>query len=165
MTKKTEIETGVKTAEADGKRTRTTRKKVYERVRETALPAELHAHFKGDDYDLKLVRWSINGQEDYRYLNRRIQEGYEFVTADELPDWFKGATTMIDTRTRQGLVITGDLCLMKVDSDLRNSRRKLYQGLADKEVASVDIHVLEKKGLRNLGTKDTILRREPKFQD
>jgi hypothetical protein len=54
---------------------------------------------------------------------------------------------------------------MKIDSDLRNSRRKAYQEDTDREVASVDVHVLEKKGFRNLGSKSKILLREPRFQE
>lgn len=146
-------------------RGRTQRKKVYERVRESILPKELHDYFKTDNWDLKLVRWSIEGNEDYRYLNRREKEGYEFVTVDELPDWYKNSVNCIDTRLRKGLVIMGDVCLMKVDTDLRNSRRKVYQDLADQQVQSVDVHVLEKKGFRNTGSKTQVVHREPKFQD
>jgi hypothetical protein len=144
---------------------RTARKKVYERVKETSIPQELHDYFAKDNYDLKLVRWSLNGEEDYRYLTRRENEGYEYVTAAELPEEMQRGVRVIDTKTQLGLVTVGDLCLMKIDKDLRNSRRKFFQELTDQEVASVDVHVLEKKGLRNLGTKSKVIMREPSFKE
>lgn len=141
------------------------RKKVYERVRESALPDALREHFKKSGYDLKLVRWSLNGDEDYRYLNRREREGYEFVQVSELPDWYLKSVRSIDTKSRTGLITLGDLCIMKIDTDLRQSRRKFYQDEADREVDSVDVHVLEKKGFRNLGSKSKVMMREPSFAE
>ena len=62
-----------------------------------------------------------------------------------------------------GCVTVGDLCLMKIDSDLRNSRRKFFQDETENHINAVDIHVLEKKGFRNLGTRTKVLTREPTF--
>lgn len=157
----TKVETPA-VAEAKG---RTPRKKVYERIRENKLPQELHDFFKRDNYDIKLVRWSLQGEEDYRYLNRREREGYEFVTEAEIPKALLNGLRVLNTKSRAGLVTVGDLCLMKIDCDLRNSRRRAYQEDTDREVSAVDIHVLEKKGFRNLGTKTKTVYREPSFQE
>lgn len=161
MTKKNET---TKTEEITAKRT--PRKKVYERVREGDIPVELIEHFKEDTYDLKLIRFLMQGEEDYRYLYSREREGYEFVKASEIPKQFMNGLTTVNTKTHQGLVTMGDLCLMKIDSDLRNSRRKFFQDETDRHVASVDIHVLEKKyGLINQGTRSKVMMREPAFQE
>jgi hypothetical protein len=141
------------------------RKKTYERIRESAIPDELVEHFKKDNYDLKLVRFMLQGAEDYRYLYRREREGYEFVQASEIPEKFKAGLSEMDTKSHQGLVTVGDLCLMKIDSDLRNSRRKYFQDETESHINAVDIHVLEKRGFRNLGTRTKVLTREPTFQE
>lgn len=141
------------------------RKKVYERINQSTLPEELIAHFKKDNYDLKTVRWAQQGDEDYRYLNRREREGYEFVSANEVPQAMLKGLRTIDTKSHAGLLIMGDLCLMKIDCDLRNSRRRSYQQDTDREVASVDVNILEKKGFRNLGTKSKVIYKEPSFQE
>jgi len=161
MTKET------KTKSTDETKTegRTPRKKVYTRVREGEIPASLIEHFKADNYDLKLVRYLIQGDEDYRYLYRREREGYEFVTPEEIPAKHMAGLQVLNTKNHQGLVTMSDLCLMKIDCDLRNSRRKSFQDETDRHVNSVDIHVLEKKGFRNLGTKSKIMTREPTFQE
>lgn len=165
--KETNIDaTAVSTPEvAKETRKRSARKKVYERVVESDLPEDLVKLFKKDNYDLKLIRWSLHGEEDYRYLTQREKEGYEFVTASELPDWFIGSVRLMDTKGRQGMVILGDLCLMKIDSDLRQSRTDAYQEDTDRQVEAVDMNVMEKKGFRNLGTKSKVMLKEPSFQE
>ena len=161
----TDIKKANTTQDTASTKGRVPRKKVYERVIESELPADLVKHFKKDNYDLKLIRWSLLGEEDYRYLTRREKEGYEFVKADELPQSFLSSVRTIDTKGRQGMVIMGDLCLMKIDSDLRKSRTASYQDESDKQIAAVDINILEKKGFRNLGTRSKIMMKEPTFQE
>lgn len=153
------------TTETEAPRGRTGRKKVYERVRETQIPDKIQEMFRKNNYELRSVRWALNGVEDYRSLYRREQEGYEFVKADELPEWYLKQIRIEDTRARNGLVTIGDLCLMKIDIDLRNSRRDYYNDQADAEVKAVNINVLEKKGFKNLGTRSKTMLREPTFSD
>jgi hypothetical protein len=152
-------------APAVKEKARATRKKVYERVVESKIPDELEKLFNKDGYDLKLIRWSIHGDEDYRYLSQREKEGYEYVTAKELPDWFLNTVRIVDTKGRTGMVILGDLCLMKIDSDLRKSRTAAYEQDTRDQLSAVDINVLEKKGFRNLGTKSRVMMKEPTFQE
>jgi hypothetical protein len=141
------------------------RKKVYERINHSELPEDLVAHFKKDNYDLKSVRWASQGDVDYGYLNRREREGYEFVTEQEIPrNLLKGLLT-ISTKTHAGLLTMGDLCLMKVDCDLRNSRRRYYQANTDKEVAAVDNNLKDKTKFRNFGTSSKVIFKEPSFQE
>lgn len=140
------------------------RKKVYERIRETEIPENVISHFAKEEYELRWVRWLVNGVEDYKNLSHREKEGYEFVTADELPKSYLSSIKVTDSINRPGLVTYGDLCLMKVDKDLRKSRQKYFDGEADSQIDSVNIHVLEKKGFINQGTKTKVSLKEPSFQ-
>ena|ERR1700761_8750248 len=153
------------TKRADDTRQRPARKKVYERRDETQIPQEIVDLFAKDDWELKLIRWSIAGKEDLKNLGARDRDGYEFVSARELPDWYLKQISLSDTSTYKGLVTMGDLCLMKVDKDLRKSRQKYFENLAREELAAVDVNVLEKKGFKNLGTRSKVLQREPTFSD
>lgn len=141
------------------------RRKVYERVREAQIPQDVIDRFKRDGYDLRLVRWQVNGVEELSYLAHRENEGYEFVEAKELPESYLKRLRLHDTRGRPGLVTMGDLCLMKIDSELRKSRQDYFAKEADQEVEAVNVHVLEKKGFRNLGTRSRVVMREPTFSD
>lgn len=161
--------TGEQESEAPASRfkaARPMRRKTYERVSETHIPQNVVDSFAKDDYELRWIRWSINGEEDYRYLARRENEGYEFVQMSELPSSFLAGLRIQDTRTRKGLVTSGDVCLMKVDKDLRNSRRQYFNQETDAEVAAADIYTISKrKGFIDLGSSSKISTgKEPRFQ-
>lgn len=163
-----EDEVEVQAEKSTRNRERPRRRKVYERVSETEIPDDVKESFLKDDYELRWVRWAIGGDEDYRYLARREKEGYEFVTQDELPKSFLAGLRLQDTRVRKGLVTSGDLCLMKVDSDLRKSRIDYYSKATDAEVKAADVYTLVKNGkgaFRDLGSKSsTDVAKEPRFQ-
>jgi hypothetical protein len=163
--KDTDIQNEMIIEEESAPRGRPARRKVYERVRSTMIPEAIKQHFAKRGYDLRLVRWSVGGVEDQRSLTTRENEGYEFVDAKELPDNYLKQLRLADTRSRNGLVTMGDLCLMKIDSELRQSRRDYFADETKAEMDAVDVHVLEKKGFRNLGTRSKVIMREPTFSD
>ena len=145
---------------------RAKRRKVYERVSETVIPDEVHEHFKKEGYDLRLVRYVIRGVEEYSRLSRREREGYEFVTKKELPDFYKKVVREVNSSIAKGMVTINDLVLMKIDTDLRNSRRDYFRKLTDDQINAVNINVLKSKGFRDTGTKSKLItRREPTFDD
>lgn len=170
MKKETTVVDNPKTAEAAAPSSgpRKARRKVYERVREAQIPDDVVEYFKKDNYDLKFIRWCINGTEDYRYLSRRVNEGYEFVTKDELPPGYLQFLRVRDTGSVNGLVTNGgDLCLMKIDADLRKSRQEFYEQRTQDELAAVDLNVtMGRKGYITRGTKSRVTTgKEPTFQD
>lgn len=142
------------------------RKKVYERQLETDIPQYVRDLFFKDDYALTFIRWSLEGEEDYRYLSARENEGFEFVKASELPEEYLRSLRVMDARARKGMVISGDCVLMKVDVDLQRSRQEYYEDLTKQQQDAVDINVISKrKGFINTGSKRTVSHREPTFQD
>lgn len=143
------------------------RKKTYERVRRTQIPEELQDHFRKTGYEVRPIRYMVTGVEELSYLATRENEGYEFVTVQELPEWFLKSIRQVDTKTRQGLVTIGDTCLMKIDIDLRNSRRDFFADVTRQENDAVDEFTSGKKaGFRNIGSKkQTIVNREPTYRD
>lgn len=147
-------------------RTRPTRKKVYERVLEMEIPQYVRDIFQKDNYYLSYIRWSLEGEEDYRYLSARENEGFEFVKVDELPPDFLKTLRVYDSRARKGMVIAGDCVLMKIDNDLLQSRKDYYEEMTRQQGEAVDINVIAKrKGFKNLGSKTKVAHREPTFQD
>lgn len=166
MTKKDDTKIVEATEEVSQGRTRPQRRKTYQPVRDTQVDVGLVEHFAKQGYDLKLIRWAVHGEEDYRYLARRVKEGYEFVHKSEIPAEYKASLMDVDARTFNGMVTMGDVCLMKIDQDLRESRRQHYQNVTDTEIESVDLHVIgRKKGFLTQGTRTKVSMREPSFQD
>jgi len=142
---------------------RTSRKRVYEQVRETDVPDYVKTHFAKDGWELKLVRWKSGGEANDRHLSRREKEGYEFVTADEVPEQYLTDVEISSTRGRKGLLTTGDLCLMKVDIDLRQSRTDYYNKKTDDQLDAVSIGTMERKGFKDLGSSSKVTMKEPTF--
>lgn len=132
-------------AEENFPRTRPARSKVYIRQRISEVPSEIVEFFKKRGYGVRYIKWSDNGVADYRYLGKREREGYEFVTAKEMPPDLIRTLQTVNINTVNGLLTNGaDLCLMKIDLDLRDSRNAYFSGLAEQEVSAAD--ALVKKG-------------------
>ncbi len=141
------------------------RKKVYERTRELMIPEDVIEHFRKENWELRLVRWQLDGKEDLKNLSYREREGYEFVELKELPKWYQARIRVEDTRQRQGVITIEDCCLMKIDTDLRKSRMAYWEKEADKEAEAVSMHVLERKGFKDTGSRSRVVMREPTFSD
>jgi hypothetical protein len=146
-------------------RERPKRRKVYERASNVSIPDELKNFYAKQGYELRFIRWSIHGEPDYRYLNKRVTEGYEFVTADEIPATMLKALRVVNNNVANGMITNGDdLCLMKVDSDLRRSRRKYFDDLTEQQISAVSANVTKRNGYFN-NSKSRVSMREPSFQD
>jgi hypothetical protein len=142
------------------------RKKTYERPRNTQIPMELQEHFRKTGFEVRPIRYIVAGVEELTYLANREAEGYEFVTVSELPEWYLKRIRQVDTKTRNGLITIGDCCLMKIDMDLRNSRRNYFAGVTEAENEAVDVHSYTKKNFRTAGSKkQTVIGREPTSRD
>lgn len=148
------------------KSTRPARKRVYEKVVETDIPQHVINAFAEDDYELRWIRFTIGGEVDIRNLSKREREGYEFVKPSELPQDFLAALKVQDTKERTGLVTSGDVVLVKVDTELRKSRADYYKNRTDEEYQAADIYnVASKKGFIATGSKSSVSHnKEPKFQ-
>jgi hypothetical protein len=146
-----------------GNRGRAKRKVKYEEVRETEVPREVQEKFLKEGWSLRFIRYYINGEPDYRYLNRREREGFEFVQLDELPEWYRDAFTVEDDRKRTGLLLSGDVVLAKAPVELIEDRRRYINNKTTAIVNAVDVNVLQRKGFVDLGSRSTINNREPEF--
>lgn len=151
--------------EENGDRKKPLRKKTYTRRLASVIPEWVQDEFRKNGYELKFVRFMLGGDEDYRNIAKREDEGYELVNSRELPQAYLDTLRIVDSKGRKGLVTYGDLCLMKVDVDLRNDRRRVYSEFTNQQLAAVDINVLEKKGFKNYGTHSKTVMREPTFGD
>lgn len=152
---------------AEGERKRPTRKVKYERIAQTTIPKDVKDMFLRDDWVLRWVRFQINGEEDYRGLGRRINEGFEFVTEKEVPQSFLARCQIQNTKNQKGLITSGDCVLMKADVNLIEDRKRYYEETTDREVSTADLFNLTRnKGFKDLGMKSKITYKEPtSFQD
>lgn len=144
------------------------RKKVYQPHQETKIPAETLKKFRDKGFELKLIRWSLGGQEDSRSLSRRTREGYVFVTRDELDrvdPLYSASFQERNTNVTNGVLVVGDSCLVKIAIEDREARREYYQEKSRNELNSVDANVISKKhDLINNNSSTKVSTREPTFR-
>ena len=139
------------------------RRKIYERVRTTDIPNYVRQHFLKNDYDVRWIRWSVHGEPDFRYLAMKEQEGYEFVHKDEVPKEYLRTLRVKDSSITTGLLTNGyDLCLMKIDVDLKKSRKEHFENETKYQLDSVNMNVKRGGIINNSRTRTTY--REPTFQ-
>lgn len=156
--------------EQESGRSRPKRKKTWERIRETEIPSDLVETFNKDGWHLRFIRFSVAGEPDLRYLSRREREGYEYVTQDEIVkygfDWYMDSFRLESTRTRSGLLVSGDTVLMKADLDLVKSRKRVLEAENKARYDAADVFtIIKKHGFRDLGSKSRVTHSEPGFQD
>lgn len=145
-------------------RARSKRKTTYERIKETDIPVEVIKEFHDNGWHLRFIRFMIDGRPDYRYLARREKEGFELVSLNEIPDWYKDAFSLEDDRHRKGMLVSGDVVLMKLPLEVLESRRQYFANETDAIVKAVDVNVLKGKGFLDLGSKSQVNYKEPSFQ-
>jgi len=165
MMGKKDKEKGEKKQREKESRVREERKKSYERKLYTDLPDGLIKYFKEQDLELALKRYRLGGQVEHTHLSRLEEEGWSFVTVSELPEEFKFFFHEEGYRgSRDDVLIRADMVLMKADVELVKSKKAYYDALAQRELESVDINVLQKKGFKDLGTKSSTSTSEPRFK-
>ena len=54
------------------------------------IPEGILSTFKDQGYHLGWLRVYLNGSEDYKAVGKKINEGWEFVTSDEVPEMTVG---------------------------------------------------------------------------
>mgnify|MGYP001258685197 CR=1 FL=1 len=76
------------------------------------------------------LRITLKGQEDYAHIGRKMQEGWQFVASDEVPEM--GATSIVRGEGRyKGAVCRGDIALGKIPTKLFQSRNAYYKNKSD----------------------------------
>jgi len=83
------------------------------------------------------VRDQIHGENDDKNVINRQRQGYEAVTADELPEGYH-FTTNEHRLVEGGVVRSGDCILMKVSLDIKQQREAYFDNKAKTLQASVD---------------------------
>ena len=77
------------------------------------IPEEVEARFSNDGMSLRWLRISVKGQDDISNIGKKQQQGWEFVTPDEVPEL--AITSFVRKEGRYtGTVCRGDLALAKL---------------------------------------------------
>ena len=82
------------------------------------IPEEVETRFLDLGIKLGWLRIYINGEEDYKAVGKKINEGWEFVTASEIPEMTIGYGYNKTTDRFENCIIRGDVALAKIPTDI-----------------------------------------------
>ena len=139
----------------------------FEEPNALAIPDHVQARFDSEGMALRWIRISIKGTDDISNVGKKLQEGWVFVTPDEVPEMSITSFVREDGRY-QGTVCRGDLALAKMPAGKVSAKRKFYENKADNMMQAVNAQLMNSSYSRmpiSNNSKTTVTKgRRPDFQ-
>ena len=140
----------------------------FEEPNQLQIPEAVEERYASEGISLGWLRITLKGQEDYAHIGRKMQEGWQFVASDEVPEM--GATSIVRDEGRyKGAVCRGDLALGKIPTGRIDARKAHYKNKADKLMDAVNSQLMgnnpSRMPISNTSKTQTIRGRTPKFQE
>jgi hypothetical protein len=82
------------------------------------IPSSLMENYKSQGYHLGWLRIYLKGNEDYKAVGQKMNEGWEFVTADEVPEMTKGYGYSKAGDRFDNCIVRGDVALAKIPTHI-----------------------------------------------
>ena len=141
---------------------------VFEEPDALHIPDTVKARFDADDMSLRWIRISVKGQDDITNVGKNQQQGWVFVTSDEVPEM--GITSFVREEGRYlGAVCRGDVALAKKPTVKVKARQKFYENKASDMMDAVNAQLMKNSDSRmpisNTSKSVTTRGRRPSFQD
>ena len=148
----------------------TTREEEYffEEPDALTIPDLVQARFDNEEMSLRWIRISVKGEDDIMNVGKKQQEGWIFVTPDEVPEM--AITSFVRDEGRYlGAVCRGDLALAKKPTVKVKARQKFYENKANEQMDAVNAQLMKNSDSRmpisNTSKSVTTRGRQPSFQD
>jgi len=141
---------------------------VFEEPDALHIPDTVKARFDADNMSLRWIRISVKGQDDITNVGKNQQQGWVFVTSDEVPEM--GITSFVREEGRYlGAVCRGDVALAKKPTVKVKARQKFYENKASDMMDAVNAQLMKNSDSRmpisNTSKSVTTRGRQPSFQD
>jgi len=141
---------------------------VFEEPSQTQIPKEVEEKFKNSGMTLGWLRIDLKDKEDYQNIGRKQQQGWEFVTPEEVPEM--GATSVVRKEGRYtGVVCRGDLALGKIPTFKLEAKKAHYLNKSKEMMDAVNYQLMGDKNnplpVSNTSKSSVTKGRTPKFQD
>ena len=95
-----------------------------------------------DGIKYRWIRVATGGEDDSQNVSRKKREGYEFVRADEHPEF---DAPKHDTGKYAGVIGTGDLVLAKIPIEMSDAKKEYFQQKTSRQTQSVDQDILKEQ--------------------
>jgi|TARA_Y100000034_G_scaffold131580_1_gene192631 hypothetical protein len=133
-----------------------------------SIPDSVQAKFDNEEMSLRWIRISVRGEDDITNVGKNQQQGWVFVTPDEVPEM--AVTSFVRDEGRYlGAVCRGDLALAKKPTVKVRARQKFYENKANEQMDAVNAQLMKNSDSRmpitNTSKSVTTRGRQPSFQD
>ena len=95
-----------------------------------------------DGIKYRWIRVATGGEDDSQNVSRKKREGYEFVRADEHPEF---DAPKHETGKYAGVIGTGDLVLAKIPIEMSDAKKEYFQQKTSRQTQSVDQDILKEQ--------------------
>lgn len=132
------------------------------------IPEEVKYRFEDQGLALRWIRVLTKGQDDYQNVGKRIAEGWQFVSVDEVPE-LQHTSFVREAGRYEGAVCRGDLALAKMPMRKAENRQAYFENQSREMVDAVNQQLMSQSDgrmpIRNNSKTQVTKGRTPKFQD
>ena len=114
---------------------------VFEEQDWLSIPPSVKARFDGEGMALRWIRISLKGKDDYQNVGKRLSEGWQFVTVEEVPEMVNSSVVREEGRYT-GAICRGDLALAKMTKARAKSRQEFYENKSREMVDAVNAQLM-----------------------
>ena len=131
------------------------------------IPKPIVDRFNDAGMTLGWIRLTLKGKDDVSHIGRKMQEGWEFVSQEEVPE-MEHSSIVRDEGKYAGAVCRGDVALGKIPTGRIDARKAYYKDKTDSLMEAVNSQLMKNNNSRmpiSNSSKSQIIRgRTPKFQ-
>ena len=131
------------------------------------LPDTVINRFKNEGMALRWIRINLRGKDDYTNVGKRVQEGWQFVDVNEVPE-IQHTSFVRDEGRYTGAVCRGDLALAKMPLQKAENRQRFYESKSSEMVDAVNQQLMSQSDsrmpIRNSSKSQVTKGKTPKFQ-
>ena len=133
-----------------------------------SIPDSVDDRFKDEGMVLRWIRITINGQDDYKNVGDRQNDGWTFVEPNDVPEMMVNSR-IVDEGRFEGCVVRGDVALAKASAKRMQSRQEYYQNRSRTMMDNVNAQLMNQSNsampIHNNSKSSVTRGRTPSFND
>jgi hypothetical protein len=132
------------------------------------IPQVVIDRFADQGLSLRWIRITLKGKDDIQNVGKRIQEGWDFVALEDVPEMAQSSVVKDEGRY-SGTVCRGDVSLAMIPTHKAIARKEFYEGKSHQMMDAVNSQLMSNNDSRapisNRSKSQVIKGRTPSFQD
>jgi len=133
-----------------------------------SIPDSVVDRFKDEGMVLRWIRITVNGQDDYKNVGDRQNDGWTFVEPNDVPEMMVNSR-IVDEGRFEGCVVRGDVALAKASAKRMQSRQEYYQNRSRTMMDNVNAQLMNQSNsampIHNNSKSSVTRGRTPSFND